>query len=412
MNRKRVAYIITRFPTVTETFILREIVELEKQNWEVVLFPLIQDKASVIHPEALAWMDRAQFTPYISGSTVKEFTRMLFANPVKFLQVLSKVIWFNIPSPKFLVRALALYPKAIYIAKRIADENITHIHAHYATHPSLVTWVVKQFTGVDYSITVHAHDIFVQKAMLKPKIETARFIVAISEFNKKHLSEQIGAHTVAKTHIIHCGIKPEWYPFSTRTFDTRKERFEMLNIGSLRDYKGQKYLVEACQLLKQKNINFRCRIVGEGPERQALVDLIHKQNLGNEVELLGFLPEDQIAELLLKVHCYVQPSIITSSGKMEGIPVVLMEALASGVPVIATRISGIPELIRPNQTGVLIPQEDPEALAQAILELCQNYENAVYMAQKGKDLVLQEYTISGSVKHLSNLFQGAINAKA
>jgi len=166
--------------------------------------------------------------------------------------------------------------------------------------------------------------------------------------------------------------------------------------------------LEACVQLREWGIPFRCRIIGEGDERSTLKRFIETNDLRDDVQLLGALPQEKVAELLPTAHCYVQPSVVTSDGKMEGIPVALMEALASGLPVVATRISGIPELIRSGETGLLVPPEDVETLASALKEIFQNKGFAAEMAMAGRNLVLDEFDLDKNVELLAARFQQVI----
>jgi len=272
----------------------------------------------------------------------------------------------------------------------------------------LVAWIIHQLTGLSYSVTVHAHDIFVDKSMLKTKLSDATFIAAISKFNRSFLAREVGEEIREKTHIIHCGIVPSWYSDNLEMNRAPEEPFEIINISSLQPYKGQIYLLEACVQLREWGIPFRCRIIGEGDERSTLKRFIETNDLRDDVQLLGALPQEKVAELLPTAHCYVQPSVVTSDGKMEGIPVALMEALASGLPVVATRISGIPELIRSGETGLLVPPEDVETLASALKEIFQNKGFAAEMAMAGRNLVLDEFDLDKNVELLAARFQQVI----
>jgi glycosyltransferase involved in cell wall biosynthesis len=254
-------------------------------------------------------------------------------------------------------------------------------------------------TGIPYSVTVHAHDIFEDKPMLCEKLENARFIIAISKYNREYLLKNVDEGLEKKIRVVHCGIRPEKYrPLRS---DTRKDqRLEIVHIGSLEPYKGQKYLVEACRLLKAKQIPVHLSIVGTGYEKQTLEVLISRYGLVSEVTLAGPKTQEEIAALLPTAHCYVQPSIITSRGTMEGIPVALMEAMACGIPVIATAISGIPELIENGRNGLLVPPEDPAALAVAIESIITDYTAALKMGLRGREKVLAEFDLHKNVKEL------------
>ncbi|CAG0938719.1 partial N-acetyl-alpha-D-glucosaminyl L-malate synthase, partial [Candidatus Brocadiaceae bacterium] len=390
MRKRKVAYIVSRFPHLPETFILREMEELESQGWEVALYPIINQSPKIVHATAKLWLARVHRMAYFSSDTIAANSLTLIQRPLKYGELFSRSIWENRTSSKFLTRAVALFPKAIYAASVMRREGIEHIHAHYATHPALAAWIINCLTGIPYSVTVHAHDIFVRREMLATKLRNASFVVAISEFNREYLARSVGSWVREKTHVIHCGIRPTDYISRAFTY-SREQRFEILNVASLQPYKGQTYLIDACALLRDRGISFRCRIVGGGENRQLLERQIAQFKLEDQVELLGPLPQESVASILPTAHCYVQPSIVTPSGKMEGIPVAIMEAMAVGLPVVATSISGIPEIVRSGETGWLVPPADAKALADALAGMSENLEPSRLLAQAGRALVLKEF---------------------
>lgn len=400
---------MSRFPHLPETFILREMNALEQLGWQIALYPLINQKQSLVHKDAQPWVGRARYTPFLSMEILIANVQSLRENPLVYLRTWFLAMWKNIPSPKFFLRALLLFPKAVLMARQMEAEGVEHIHAHYATHPALVAWIIHQLNGLSYSVTVHAHDIFVDTTMLKTKISEAAFIAAISDFNRRTLVNDVGEHIQDKIHIIHCGIEPSWYRQPGEWIQEPEDRLEIINISSLQPYKGHIYLLEACQLLKAQGFPFRCQIIGEGRERPRLENFIISNGLQKDVQLLGALSQERVAEVLPTAHCYVQPSVITPSGKMEGIPVALMEAFATGLPVVATSISGIPELVRQDETGFLVPPEDSKALVEAIKDVFWNWENAKRLAYAGNKLVLDEFDLNKNVKSLALQFQTQIS---
>lgn len=400
----KIAYIMSRFPHLPETFILREINELERQGWTVALYPLVvQDDQTVIHGEAARWLPQVREIPFVSKDVVVGNGRTFLQQPATYLRLWGQTIAGNVPDLNLLLRACALFPKAVQTAAQMQAEGINHIHAHYATHPAFFAWLIHQLTGISYSVTVHAHDIFVRTAMLATKLRSARFIVAISDYNVAHLSRVVGPWVQQKTAVIHCGITPELY--QPRTAPAAPgQPLEIISIGSLQPYKGQTFLVEACALLKQAGIPFRCRIIGGGAEEPKLLGLIKQLGLQEQVQLLGPLPQEEVAALLPTATCYVQPSVIMPDGKMEGIPVSLMEALACAVPVVATNLSGVPELVQDGQTGRLVPPADAGALALALQNVYQAPEDAFATAVAGRKHVLNAFQLQPNVAELAALF--------
>jgi colanic acid/amylovoran biosynthesis glycosyltransferase len=399
----RIAYLMSRFPHLPETFILREMVALEQLGWSIELYPLIFQKQAIVHEQARPWLDRAHRLPWLSGKVIRANIQELRHSPGIYISSLLQVLKENLGSPKFLIRSLLLFPKAVLMAKMFRDENINHVHAHYATHPALAAWIIHKFTGISYSVTVHAHDIFVERPMLATKLRDSVQIVAISEYNKKYLVKMLGGWISDMTQVIRCGVDPALY--TTHNIRHRENSlFEIISIGSLQPYKGQKFLIQACALLHEQGVRFRCRIIGGGRLRSELSKLIHTLGLSSMVELLGPKKQDEVAQMLSEADCYVQPSVITSSGKMEGVPVALMEAMASGVPVIATSISGIPELVKNGETGWLVLPEDVKMLADAIKFIYEEPAKARLCSDAARKLILSDFELHSNVQKLSYLF--------
>ena len=401
--RGKIAYIMSRFPHLPEVFILREMDALMAMGWQIEIYPLIRQKQSVVHKEAGPWIERARWLPFVSPAVIKANIRTLGRTPGRYLSTWTRALWENRISLRALIKTMVLLPKSFYAAGLMKDRGIGHIHAHFATHPAMSAWVIHRMTGIPYSITVHAHDIFAHKAMLGTKIKDAAFIAAISDFNRNYLSEKLGSRIRHKMTIVRCGVTPGHYDRPIKVWRPG-QRFELITTGSLQPYKGQKDLVKACALLRNTGLDFRCRVIGEGEERQALEKLIASRQLGNHVILLGAKTQDQVATLLKTAHCYVQPSIIMPSGKMEGIPVALMEAMAAGLPVVATAISGIPELVRCGKTGYTLAPGAPGQLAALIAQVHQYPGQAVERAENARRLVMDEFNLEKNARRLSRLF--------
>lgn len=405
----KVAYIMSRFPHLPETFILREMDELTRQGWDIALYPLIRQKQATVHDEAKVWLPRIRPLPMFSWRTLAANIRAAFTQPVAYASLWWHTVAESWHDPAMLVRLIVLLPVAVYAAQTMQQEQIDHIHAHYATYPAFAAWIIHQLTGIGYSITVHAHDIFVRHTMLRRKLQKATFIAAISEFNREYLTNVVGVDVSHKTHIIHCGIDPHNY---TPALLNRKpgDTLEIIHIGSLQPYKGQRYLIEACHHLQERGVPFRCRMIGGGEEQSDLANRIEALGLQSHVYLLGSKTQQEVARLLPQAHCYVQPSIIAPSGKMEGIPVALMEAMACRLPVVATAISGIPELVREGETGFLVPPADAQALADMLTAVYQQPERASYLAENGRSLVLQSFMLQANVTQLADLFSAILNS--
>lgn len=402
-----VGYIVSRFPKITETFILREILALEEDGFAVELFPLVLVREERIHPEALRLKDAAHWTGLLAGSVWAAQAYWLVRKPGTYLKLWGEVLAGNLRSPKFLIRSLVALPRAAWMARRARKLGCRHLHAHFATHAALAAYAASRLAGIPYSFTAHAHDIYVERPMLDRKIRGSRFVVAISEFNRRYLRDLFGDEASARTRVIRCGVDTEQYvPTKPRGHGAgAAAEARMACIASLEEYKGHAYLVEACALLARQGIPFRCDLVGGGRLEGRLKAKVAAAGLADRIRFHGRLPQAEVRKILAASDLLVLPSIVTGAGKMEGLPVVLMEALALEIPVVSTDISGIPELVRDGETGVLVPQKDPAALADGISRQLGAPERAAAMARAGRELVLREFDLRKNVADLAALFR-------
>ncbi|MBN1266401.1 MAG: glycosyltransferase family 4 protein [Anaerolineales bacterium] len=399
-EKAKVAYVMSRFPHLPETFILREMSEIEDLGWEVCVYPLIHQKQHVVHPEAQRFLAKVRYSAFLSIRTMAANISQCFRDPFRYLRIFTVMVRGNLSSLKFLHRSLVIFPKAVQMGRKMQAEGVDCIHAHYATHPALAAWIINRFFSIPFIVTVHAHDIFVERAMLYEKLWQAAHIITISDFNRKFLRDRIGEWVEVKCTTNHCGVFPEKYSSQK---ESRNGLFSIISTGSLQPYKGQKYLIEAARLLMERGVPFRCTIIGAGELNTSLSAQIQAAGLRERVELAGPKNEDEVAAYLKQADCYVQPSIVDRSGKMEGIPVSLMEAMATGVPVIASSLSGIPELVEHNRSGLLVPPGDPDVLAESIFRLWNDPALAAELAANGKEVVSAKFNVHKNAPFVSKL---------
>lgn len=393
---------MTKFPTITETFVLYEILELERLGLSVEIFPVMREVDTAFHPEAQALVERAHYQKFFAWRTLADQFHWLIKRPLRFLKTWVTVVVGNLASPKFLGRTLAVTPLAMSWARKVQALDIEHVHAHFATHAATIGYVIHQLTDVPYSITAHAHDIYVDRSMLVTKLRAAAFIVTISDHNRRLLEALYGPTVASKVHVIHCGVDTNL--FEPAPAPDENELLTIVCVAGLREMKGQRYLVEACRILKAQGVGFECLLVGEGEGRPLLEDMIARYDLAGQVMLLGAKPRPEVSEIVQNCDIFVLPSVILKSGKMEGIPVSLMEAMAAGKPVISTEISGIPELIEHQRTGLLIPEHDAEALAAAIMHLAEDTSLRQAYGAFGRQHVLNEFDLEKNTHQLFSLF--------
>ncbi len=395
----KIGYVTSRFPKLTETFILYEILGLERAGVAVELYPLLRERAELVHPEAVPVVERAHYLPFVNGSILASQLYFLRRSPRRYLRTLALALRGTIGSRNFFVGAIGLFPKVAHMARLMTAAGVTHVHCHFATHPALAGFVIHRLTGIPYSFTAQGSDLHVDRTMLCQKVDEAAFVVVISEYNRDLIVEDCGEAVRDRLRLIHSGI-------DTRFFHPGEGArgpgpFRILCVGTLHEVKGQTYLIEACRRLVESGIDLRAELVGEGPDRDELVGQIARAGLADRVALLGPRSRGEIAELLRSSDVLVTPSVPTREGKREGIPVVLMEALGSGLAVVASRISGIPELVEDGRDGLLVAPRDAGALADAIRRLHDDPELRRRLGTQGRQRVEREFDAGANAAHLA-----------
>lgn len=398
----RIAYIVSRFPKVTETFVLREMLALQDLGVEIDLYALIHQHESVRHDDATALERAGHYGNEHPGRQLLAQRHWLRREPRAYRAVWRSVVAAHGRSGPQAVKAALTTMTAAAWAMDLQDAGVDRIHAHFATWPALAAWVVHRLTAIPYSFTVHAHDLYLDRPMLAEKVRDADFVVTISEYNLRFVEDLYGAAAAEKVAVVHCGVDVDrWREVERRPTGAP---FEILAVGALEDYKGHRHLVEACARLRERGVDHRCRIVGEGPQRAQVEQLVRLLRLDDRVVLLGRLASDDVEALLREVDVLAHPSVVTARGKTEGIPVALMEAMASAVPVVATDVSGVTELVVDHVTGLVVPPADPDRLCDALEELASSPELARTLALAGQEKVAREFSLDDNAAQLFGLF--------
>jgi glycosyltransferase involved in cell wall biosynthesis len=396
----RIAYLVSRFPAFSETFVLREALEVRRLGHDVQVYALKSLADEGFDPAAEALVRSTQYSPFfLSAALLWANLKTAARHPVKYCGSLLYVLAHSLATPKECLKALVTYPKTIYYGTLMVSRGVEHIHAHFANIPTLSALIISRIWGIPFSFAAHAHDLFTHRSMLREKLASARFAVTCSDYNRKFVRPFCREEDMDKFQVLHCGADVERLQKVVR----RPDPGLIGCVSRLSAQKGFKHLVEACDVLRKRGVSFRCILAGEGPEQQSLADQARALGLAGIVELPGRVPD--VGDFLSRLSVLVLPCVQADDGSMDGLPTVLIEAMAARIPVISAAVSGIPELVRDGETGLLVPQQDPAALADAIERLLKDPALAARLAENGHRLACDRYDLEKSARRVAGLFE-------
>ena len=409
--RTAIAVLMTHFPRIDDTFILREINELESKGQPVVVVPLVRVSSSIVHEEAKPWISRALFTPLLDRAILASNLRALVRDPLRYLRIPLTIIGRTMWRPSTLLRSVALFPKAVHLARVLSGMGIRHVHSHFATHATTAAWIISSISDITYSFTVHGPDVFVHRLLLREKLAGAKFVRCVSLFNKAFLTGLYPEVTRGKLEVVRTGVNPDVYDEASRFARRKSSAVQVLSVAALSPHRGFPVLIDACARLIKAGFDLECSIVGEGRLRRETELWIARHGLSDRVRLLGALPQHEVARLMGEADLFVFPSIIAVDGQMDGIPLSLMEAMAAGKPVIASAISGIPELVRHEVNGLLVDAAYPQRIEAAIRRLIEDPALRARLGAEGSRTVRGHFDVRrSSAAMVALLDRAGINA--
>lgn len=398
----RLAYLVSRYPAVSHTFILREVQALNSQGFDIQVASI---NAPDRPPEQMTQPEQAEVNRsfYVKPAgllgALQAHSITLFSRPLAYF----KSLWFALrlggSDVKKILYGGFYFIEAIMIGRWMQRQHLQHIHVHFATPAATVAMILKKAFNFNYSITVHGPDEFynVDAHYLRQKIIHAHFICCISQFARSQLMSLSPPDHWHKFEISPLGVYPDI--FTPRPFTSYAQRpFEILCVGRLVPVKGQFILLQAATKLIHEGYNLRLRFVGDGPDRQTLEKSVKDQALSELIIFTGAVNQDQIFTYYRSADVFVLASFA------EGVPVVLMEAMAMEIPCITTHITGIPELIH-SEEGLLVPPSDVEALTTAIRTLITDENLAQRLGKQGRKAVLERYHLGKNIDRLAKIFQ-------
>lgn len=381
----RIGYVLKVYPRFSETFVVTEILAREAHGEDLRIYALRPTTDARFHPEIARVRARVSWVPrpvkptetwlQITSSLLDAQMRERFA---RILPILADL------SVDDVAQGLAL-------ARCVVEDGITHLHAHFATLTARTAWIASQLTGVPYTVTTHAKDIFhdsVDPRWLRRVCADADRVIAISRYNEEYLRAEL-AGTGAQVSLQYNALELSRFPYHPPA--APRGTLRIAGVGRLVPKKGFADLVEAVRLLTDSGVPVTLDIAGDGEERTRLEDLVTGLGLSERVRLLGPLTQEEVRGLLRRAHVFVAPCVPAADGNVDGLPTVVLEAMASGTPVIATAVTGMPEVVRNGETGVLLPPGDPTALARALRDLAEGAIDPVPLTEGARALIEESF---------------------
>ncbi len=398
-------FLVKTYPKISETFVLQEILELQNEPFDIHIFSMQKSTDDKFH---LAFNSVTVDVNYLSmkywrhGSMLKTHFKFISRQLWPYLNTLL----FSLTQSENM--DVKQFCQAVYFASLVQEKGIHHIHAHFASEPTALAELVSRLCGITYSISAHAKDIYLQdKSSLRRKIANAQFVVTCTDYNRRYLQSINESET--PVYKLYHGIDSTRLLSENVAEIPQSKGLRILSVGRLREKKGFPTLIGACKLLVQAGYKFQCDIVGYGPDKEELEKLIERYHLTGTVQLLGKLTHDKLMGLYRKTAVFALPCQIANDGDRDGIPNVLMEAMTFSIPVVSTDVSGIPELIINNQTGLIIEAKNQQALFLALQRLFDDPVLRTKLGEAGKQWVNTDFAVEQHIGHLKELLTQALH---
>lgn len=293
---------------------------------------------------------------------------------------------------------------ALGLARRLSPKKIDHIHAPWAGGPATTAWAASHLTHIPFSFTARAWDIYPPDGLIMEKIRDAVLVRCETDYNRKHLASIVPGE-VAKMHVTYNGLPLK---VEKEAPVAMAPPYRLLAAGRFVPKKGYEYLLRACKILKEDGLDFHLTLVGDGVLRKKLEKLSRQLNIDHLTTFTEFIRHDRIASYFKASDIFIMPSVVHKTGDRDGIPTVILEALAHRLPVIATEVSGIPEIIESSVTGFLIPEKNPPAIATAVKKMLHDRTAAIKMAKQGRSRVLRQFEPIKNHRKVASLYTQAI----
>jgi len=393
------AFIVNQFPRQVDAYFLRELLGLRAAGLDFTIYSLLRPpKGWKVHADAEPLLERVVYPP-APADLARHAAAVTAAHPAVVAKLVAQIAWGHRSMPAALAKSLAIVPQSLAFARDMEARGVRHIHANWATYPCTSAMVIARLTGIPYSFSGHATDIFVHHAMLREKIAAARFVVTCTRFNRGYLAG-IAPERADSIQTVYHGVD---LPRFARN-GTPRIAHRVLTVGTLRACKGIDELIQAVAILRDRGTEVDLEIIGDGEDRPALEALIRTLRLGDKVLLRGYLPQEEV------IPAYHRAAVVALPAHHEdhfGIPNILIEGLAAGTPVVCTELPSLHELIEHGKSGLFVPERDPQALADALQRIFDDPAAAARMAEEGRRRVAESFDMEQTVAQLAATLNAA-----
>jgi glycosyltransferase involved in cell wall biosynthesis len=401
--------ILKGYPRISETFISNEIRLLEKLGFKIHLISMRQPRENFTHDsvkEIQASVD------YLPETLLKPLPRLLYhnlrlaANRPGTYRAALKTAWRRFARTRKSATIKHLLQAGYLVQHILPARQVTHLHAHFAHSPTSVALFTSRLTGLPFSFTAHAKDIYTSDPrQICEKIALARFVVTCTEYNRKHLQKLSDGHTTP-IHRNYHGIDLGLFSTEMEALHVPAQPYHLLTVARLTAKKGLPTIYKALRMLRERGIEFEHIHIGGGEDRDQIISLIKEFKLGTVARLLGTQPHAVVSEHYRRADLFVLGCEIAPNGDRDGIPNVLMESMAMGLPVVATNISGIPELVENERTGLLAPPGNPERLAESMLRMLTDMDLRKRVITAAKRRVMRKFDNRRLIQELAEVYRG------
>lgn len=405
-TKGRLGMLLKGYPRISESFISNEILLLEEQGFDIHIIAMRPPRETITHESVKRIKAKVTYLPeHLSWGFPRFFWRnaLLFCNrPGRYLKGVKLLLSRYSDAPKKHTWLKHFLQAGYLVHKALEKEDVKHLHAHFAHTPTSVAMYAALLADIPFSFTAHAKDIYTEsKSRIREKIERAKFVLTCTRYNERYLSEL--APPDKRINCVYHGIDLRLFTMNGRK-TAAAPPYQILTVARLVEKKGLPDVLNALKLLREQGVDFRYTLIGAGADKQRISALIKELGLDDITEMTGVLPHEQVIERFQRAHVFVLGCRIAENGDRDGIPNVIAESMAMGVPVAATNVSAIPELIKPGETGMLAEQCSPEGLATAIRTLLEDTELRASVIPEARKTVEEVFDNKVLAKRLAEVY--------